>query len=141
MISYHTHEVKMPKFPRRIVSSWINSIAQNHQKRVGEIAYIFCSEKKILEVNQEYLSHNYLTDIITFDYSSDSIISGDIFISIDTVRSNAIKFKVPYQNELYRVIIHGILHLCGIPDKSTQERAIMEKCENEALALLLPQFD
>ena len=126
----------MPVFPRRIISRWIKIVAENYKKRVGDISYIFCSDKKILEVNKEYLKHGYYTDIITFDYSENNVISGDIFISVDTVRTNAEKFGDTYSNELHRVIIHGILHLCGIDDKAPGARAVMEKNEDEALILL-----
>jgi rRNA maturation RNase YbeY len=133
MINYIAEEVKMPVFRRRIISNWIKREAAKYQKRVGDIAYIFCSDRKILEVNNQYLAHDYYTDIITFDYSESDTISGDLFISLDTVRSNAQKFAVPYEQELYRVMIHGILHLCGIDDKTNDARAIMKNCENEAL--------
>lgn len=136
MIAYHTDDVKMPVFPKRKISSWIKQVAESYGKRVGDISYIFCSDDKILEVNKEYLNHDYYTDIITFDYSENNIISGDIFISLDTVRTNAEKFAVAYDNELYRVIIHGVLHLCEIDDKAPGARIEMERSENNALALL-----
>ena len=136
MVYYNTHDVKIPDFPKRKISLWIKKIAEVNKKRVGDISYIFCSEKKILEINNKYLKHDYFTDIITFDYTVNDLISGDIFISIDTVRSNSEIFKEPYDRELCRVIIHGILHLCGIEDKTPNDRNIMEKNENDALALL-----
>ncbi|MBQ2778312.1 MAG: rRNA maturation RNase YbeY [Bacteroidaceae bacterium] len=136
MISYQTEGVKMPAIKRRDVSAWIKKVAAVHNKKVGEIAYIFCDDEKILEVNREYLQHDYYTDIITFDYTEEEIISGDLFISLDTVLSNSVQLGVSYEQELYRVIIHGILHLCGINDKGEGEREIMEREENEALALL-----
>lgn len=105
------------------------------RKRVGEIAYIFCSDEKILEVNRQYLQHDYYTDIITFDYCEGKRLSGDLFISLDTVRTNAVQFEAPYETELFRVIIHGILHLCGINDKGPGEREIMEAAENKALEM------
>lgn len=126
----------MPAIKRRDVSAWIKKVAAAHSKKVGEIAYIFCDDEKILEVNREYLQHDYYTDIITFDYTEGEIISGDLFISLDTVLSNSVQLGVSYEQELYRVIIHGILHLCGINDKGEGEREIMEREENEALALL-----
>lgn len=126
----------MPAIKRRDVSAWVKKVAAAHGKKVGEVAYIFCDDEKILEVNREYLQHDYYTDIITFDYTEDSIISGDLFISLDTVLSNSVQLGVSYEQELYRVIIHGILHLCGINDKGEGEREIMEREENEALALL-----
>ena len=126
----------MPAIKRRDVSAWIKKVAAAHGKKVGEVAYIFCDDEKILEVNREYLQHDYYTDIITFDYTEGEIISGDLFISLDTVLSNSVQLGVSYEQELYRVIIHGILHLCGINDKGEGEREIMEREENEALALL-----
>lgn len=136
MITYNTEDVKMPKFPKRKTSAWIKRVAALHGRTVGDIAYIFCSDEKILDVNRTYLQHDYYTDIITFDYSEGNIISGDLFISLDTVRTNAEKFAVAYDSELYRVIIHGVLHLCGIDDKAPGARAVMERYENEALRLL-----
>ena len=136
MITYTTEDVKMPVFPKRKTSAWIKRVAALHGKTVGDIAYIFCSDEKILDVNRMYLQHDYYTDIITFDYSEDDMISGDLFISLDTVRTNAKKFAVAYDSELYRVIIHGVLHLCGIDDKAPGARAVMERYENEALQLL-----
>lgn len=110
-------------------------VAEAHGKRVGDIAYIFCNDEKILEVNRQYLQHDYYTDIITFDYCEGDRLSGDLFISLDTVRSNAEEQGVTYDEELYRVIIHGILHLCGIDDKAPGARQVMEAEENKALAL------
>ena len=136
MITYNTEDVKMPVFPKRKTSAWIKRVAALHGKTVGDIAYIFCSDEKILDVNRMYLQHDYYTDIITFDYSEDNMISGDLFISLDTVRTNAEKFAVTYDSELYRVSIHGVLHLCGIDDKAPGARAVMERYENEALQLL-----
>lgn len=104
------------------------------EKKTGDIAYIFCSDERILEINKQYLQHDYYTDIITFDYSEDNIISGDIFISIDTVKSNSLDFGSDFETELLRVIIHGILHLCGQDDKSPELRMEMTRKENEALA-------
>ena len=133
MISYQTFNVKMPSIRRRDVSAWVRRVAAGYGKRVGEVAYIFCDDEKILEVNRQYLNHDYYTDIITFDYCEDDTISGDLFISLDTVRSNAEAQGTPYDEELHRGIIHGILHLCGINDKGPGERAIMEAAENKAL--------
>lgn len=136
MISYQTEGVKMPDIKKKKTTGWIKEVASCYGKRVGEIAYIFCSDDKILEVNRQYLQHDYYTDIITFDYCEGDRISGDLFISLDTVRSNAEQFEQPYDRELHRVIIHGILHLCGINDKGPGEREIMEAAENKALALI-----
>ena len=135
MITYQTDGVKMPSIKRRENSAWVKAVAASYGKRVGEIAYIFCNDEKILEVNREYLQHDYYTDIITFDYTEGDVISGDLFISLDTVRTNAEQVGAAYDEELHRVIIHGILHLCGITDKGPGEREIMEAAENRALAL------
>ena len=135
----------MPSIKRRETSAWIKAVAESYGKRVGDIAYIFCNDDKILEVNRQYLQHDFYTDIITFDYCDDmaqmgqkDTISGDIFISLDTVRSNAEQQGTTYDEELHRVIIHGILHLVGINDKGLGERAIMEAAENKALKTLTP---
>lgn len=136
MITYSAENVKMPKIRKRDTSAWIKKVAASYGRKVGEIGYLFVDDEKILEVNNEYLGHDYYTDIITFDYDEDDIINGDLVISLDTVRSNAELFSKPYEEELYRVIIHGILHLCGINDKGPGEREIMEQEENKALAML-----
>lgn len=135
MISYQTDGVKLPNIKKRDNNAWIKAVAAQYGKRVGDVAYIFCDDERILEVNREYLQHDYYTDIITFDYSEDDVISGDLFISLDTVRTNAEQFAQDYERELYRVIIHGILHLCGINDKGPGEREVMEAAENRALVM------
>ena len=137
MISYQTEDISMPPIKRREVSEWIKKVAASYGKKVGEIAYIFCSDERILEVNRQYLQHDYYTDIITFDYTEGNRISGDMFISLETIQTNAEQFADnDYQRELHRVIIHGILHLCGINDKGPGEREVMEDAENKALALI-----
>ena len=135
MITYNAENVKFPKIKRRETTAWIKRVAASYGRKVGEIGYLFCDDEKILEVNREYLQHDYYTDIITFDYDEDDIISGDLVISLDTVKSNAELFHKNYDEELHRVIIHGILHLCGINDKGPVEREIMEAAENKALAM------
>ncbi len=135
MITYSSENVKMPKIRKRDTSAWIKRVAADYGRKVGDIGYLFCDDEKILEVNREYLQHDYYTDIITFDYDEDDIISGDLVISLDTVRSNAELFNKTYEEELYRVIIHGILHLCGINDKGPGEREIMEAAEDKALKM------
>ncbi len=136
MITYQTEGVEMPAIKKRETIAWIKAVAETYGKKVGEIAYIFCSDEKILEVNRQFLQHDYYTDIITFDYCEGNRIAGDLFISLDTVRTNAEQFKAEYETELHRVIIHGILHLCGINDKGPGEREIMEAAENKALDML-----
>jgi len=136
MITYNVDGVKMPKIKKRLTNKWIKTVADTYGKKTGDIGYMFVDDEKILEVNNEYLGHDYYTDIITFDYDEEDVISGDLVISLDTVRTNADKFGKEYTEELNRVIIHGILHLCGINDKGPGEREIMEADENKALAIL-----
>ena len=126
---------KCPISKKRETTEWIKAVAATYEKRIGEIAYIFCSDEKILEVNRQYLQHDYYTDIITFDYCEGNRLSGDLFISLETVKTNSEQFNTPYEEELHRTIIHGILHLCGINDKGPGEREIMEAAENKALAM------
>ena len=135
MVTYNTDGVKMPSIKKRENTAWVKAVAASYGKRVGEIAYIFVDDEKILEVNRQYLGHDYYTDIITFDYCEGDVISGDLFISLDTVRTNAEQMGATYEEELHRVIIHGILHLCDINDKGPGEREIMEAAEDKALAL------
>ncbi len=139
-ITYQTEGVEFPKIKQRETNIWIKEVAHLNRKKVDEIAYIFCSDEKILEINRQYLQHDYYTDIITFDYSEGENISGDIFISLDTVKSNSEKFKTDFIEELHRVIIHGILHLCGHKDKTPEEEKIMREKENEALNLIKDRF-
>ena len=134
-ITYQTEGIKMPDIKKREATEWIKAVAATYEKRIGEIAYIFCSDEKILEVNRQYLQHDYYTDIITFDYCEGNRLSGDLFISLETVKTNSEQFNTPYEEELHRTIIHGILHLCGINDKGPGEREIMEAAENKALAM------
>ena len=126
----------MPDINKSEIRNWVKKVAELHSKRLGPVSYIFCDDNKILEVNKQFLQHDYYTDIITFDYTEGDKISGDLFISLDTVRTNAEQFGQDYNTELHRVIIHGILHLCGINDKGPGEREIMEAEENKALALI-----
>lgn len=135
MITYNSEKVKMPKIKKRETTAWIKQVAQSYGKKVGDIGYMFVDDEKILEVNREYLQHDYYTDIITFDYCEDDELNGDLVISLDTVRTNAELLGKTYEEELYRVIIHGVLHLIGINDKGPGEREIMEAAENKALAL------
>ncbi len=118
------------------VKAWIGSVAADYGKKIGDITYIFCDDERILEVNRAFLQHDYYTDVITFDYSAGNTIAGDIFISLDTVRSNAEDVGTTFEEELYRIIIHGILHLTGQADKTTEARAEMTRKENLALAKL-----
>ena len=135
MITYNAEGVKFPNIKRRETTAWIRRVADTYGKKVGEVGYLFCDDEHILEVNREYLGHDYYTDIITFDYCEDDTLNGDLVISLDTVRTNAEMLGKDYDEELHRVIIHGILHLCGQNDKGPGEREQMEAAEDKALAL------
>lgn len=135
MISYFQEQIKAPKLEKRKVNRWLKELAAMHDRKMGEIAYIFCDDEKILEVNKTYLQHDYYTDIITFDYCEGKQLNGDIFISLDTVASNAETYKVSFDDELRRVLAHGLLHLCGQDDQTPELRAQMIAKENAALEL------
>ncbi len=135
MISFNTENVAMPQLDFEGIRQWIDKVAASHGYRVGRLSYIFCDDPYILETNIKFLNHDYFTDIITFDYTHGDRIGGDMVISLDTVRSNAESIGEEYDRELLRVIIHGVLHLCGIDDKGPGEREIMEANEDEALKL------
>ena len=134
MITYNTENVRFPNIKRRETTAWIRKVAASYGKKVGEVGYLFCDDEHILEVNRQYLGHDYYTDIITFDYSTPSTLNGDIFISLDTVRSNAEMVGVSFEQELLRILIHGILHLTGQGDKTPETKAQMTEKENRALA-------
>jgi len=135
-LQWLTDGVELPALDYALIRTWIGEVASRHNRIVGPLTYIFCDDEKILEVNRRFLQHDYYTDIITFDETRGRRISGDMYISLDTVASNADGVGEGRGRELHRVIIHGILHLCGINDKGPGEREIMEAHENEALALL-----
>ena len=126
----------MPDIDGDALASWLGQVAALHGRELGPLNYIFCDDPRIIEVNRQFLGHDYFTDIITFPYCEEGHISGDIVISLDTVCSNAEEVGESYERELHRVIIHGVLHLCGINDKGPGEREVMERHENEALRLL-----
>lgn len=136
MIEFFNQDTELPKIDFDRISLWINKIITNHNKIEGDITYIFCSDNYILDINQKYLSHDYFTDIITFNYNEDNIISGDIFISVDTVFNNSKIYKQTFETELHRVMIHGILHLLGYDDHTETDIANMRKAENDSLLIL-----
>jgi len=136
MIDFNTYDVEMPSLDFVLLREWIERVCVAHDMEAGNLSYQFCSDEHIIEVNRQFLNHDFFTDIITFDYTRGRRVSGDIVISLDTVASNAAGLGESYVRELHRVIIHGVLHLCGIDDKGPGEREIMEHNENEALALL-----
>ena len=127
--------MKMPGIRKRETTAWIRRVAASYGYTTGEIGYLFVNDEKILETNRQFLSHDYYTDIITFDYTEGKVLNGDIMISVDTVRTNARKYAKSFDEELQRVIIHGILHLCGINDKGPGEREKMEEAEDKALIM------
>jgi len=136
MIQFNCDSIEMPALDERKVSRWIRAVAADYGFTVGNINYIFCSDERELEVNREFLGHDYYTDVITFDYSTSSTLNGDIFISLDTVRSNAEMVGVAFEDELLRILIHGVLHLTGQGDKTPESKAQMTEKENKALARL-----
>ena len=129
-------KVNVPTFDTEKLERWLYDVIKSHGREPGNLTYIFCDDEYILDVNKKFLQHDYYTDIITFDYSTHRRVSGDMVISLDTVRSNSVLFGKPYPNELLRVVVHGVLHLCGINDKGPGEREIMEHHEDMALAML-----
>lgn len=139
-IRFAVQDINFELFQAENVRKWISEVVQRRQKRVGNISYLFCDDEYLLGVNQQYLNHDTYTDIITFDYVAADLISGDIMISVDRVGENAGKFGVPFEQELHRVIIHGVLHLLGQGDKSDSEAEEMRRQEEEALALWNTMF-
>ena len=136
MLSFDYQEVSDLNLDTNKISTWINKVISNNNSALQEIAFIFCSDVYLLKINKEFLNHNYFTDIITFDYCEDNKISGDVFISVDTVLSNSKDFNVSFEDELNRVIIHGILHLLGYDDKTEEQNEKMHQLEDAALDLL-----
>lgn len=128
--------VAMPPLDEALLRRWITAVADDHDREAAELTYIFCDDATILDVNRRFLQHDYYTDIITFDYTRGRRLRGDIYLSLDTVASNAEMLGVDYNRELHRVIIHGVLHLCGIDDKAPGQRQIMESHEDKSLEIL-----
>lgn len=133
MINYLAQDIELPTINQRQISRWIRSVAADYGFSVGNINYIFCSDERELAVNREFLGHDYYTDVITFDYSTASTLNGDIFISLDTVRSNAEMVGARFEDELHRIIIHGVLHLTGQGDKTPETKEQMTAKEELAL--------
>jgi probable rRNA maturation factor len=140
MISFQAEGVKFPIVKRQTYKIWLKTVAQHHQKIIGELNYLFLSDDGLLEYNQSYLNHDTYTDIITFDTSEDeNKLEGDIVISVDRVRENAEKFDVTFDIELRRVMAHGVLHLCGFRDKTESDITAIREAENLALTLFPDQ--
>ncbi len=136
MIYYNQLETSFVLKNKRKISAWIKNVVESNKKQVGELSFIFTDDKNILDINRKYLNHDYYTDVITFDYTSKDLISGDIFISVDTVRDNSLKFSQSFEQEIHRVIIHGVLHLLGFNDSTDQEKKQMRNLENKYLKIL-----
>lgn len=136
MIRFSTDSIEMPALDEHRVTRWIRAVAADYGFSVGNINYIFCSDERELAVNREFLGHDYYTDVITFDYSTASTLNGDIFISLDTVRSNAEMVGATFEHELHRILIHGVLHLTGQGDKTPETKVQMTEKEEKALAKL-----
>ncbi|MBQ7191980.1 MAG: rRNA maturation RNase YbeY [Paludibacteraceae bacterium] len=139
MIRFIADNVQMPSLvaeKESVLARWIQRVAAGYGFAIGEITYILCDDEKILQTNRQFLQHDYYTDVITFDYSSSTVINGDIFISLDTVSSNAQEVETAFDNELSRILIHGVLHLTGQGDKTPLSKAEMTRKENKALAEL-----
>ena len=135
-ISFSSQNITFKLKKKVKIKNWIIAVSKKEEKTVGTIGYVFSNDKLLLELNKQYLKHYTYTDIITFDYSEEKKISGEIFISIERVKDNAKKYKVDFETELHRVMIHGIFHLCEYNDKSNSSKANMRKLENKALLLL-----
>lgn len=133
-IEFHFEDIVIPDFNPEFFRLWINLVVDKHKKNVGELNYIFCSDEYILDINKQHLNHDYFTDIITFNYNVENVVSGDIFISYDTIKSNALEFSDGViSDELERVVIHGVLHLVGFNDKTEKDQIEMTMEEDKAL--------
>ena len=135
-ISFFSEDTNYSVKNRRLLTNWVKSCIANEGKKCGDISFIFCSDDHLLSINRQYLQHDYYTDVITFDYCNGDIVTGDIFVSVDTVRENSALFNKAFLDELHRVIIHGILHLCGHGDKSDEDASKMRLLEDNSLNLL-----
>lgn len=137
-ILFYKEGVKLPSFfSEELIDKWLDTIACHYSKEIGAISFIFCNDDYILDINRKYLNHDYYTDVITFDYCDGHTLSGDVFISLDTVYSNAVQLQIDFETELHRVICHSILHLIGFKDKTESDSATMRKNENLCLDLLI----
>lgn len=135
-IQFFSEDVPFPNLKKRVTSSWIKRVIGLEGKSVGDISFIFCSDNYLLDVNRKYLQHDYFTDIITFDYVENSRISGDIFISVDRVKDNSVQFNTSFDDELHRILIHGVLHLLGYKDKKKEDKKLMTEKEDFYLKVL-----
>ncbi len=136
MIHFTSDSIPMPCLDTNRISLWLCRVAADYDMHIGVVNYIFCNDERILEVNRQFLGHDYYTDVITFDYCNAGTLSGDIFISVDTVKSNARNEHTDFQDELHRILVHGLLHLTGQNDKTPDTKAEMTAKENRALCQL-----
>lgn len=136
MINFYNEDVDFKLKNKLILKRWIKQVIDSYGFKAGELSYVFCSDDKILEVNRQFLQHDYYTDVITFDYDEDGVVSGDMYISVDTVKTNAEQYAPSFEREMQRVIIHGVLHLCGLKDKQPDDEEKMRAAEEKALAML-----
>ncbi len=134
--NFYTEDIDLPNIDFEQIKSWLQDVIGDHMKSVGNITYVFCSDNYILNINKQFLNHDYFTDIISFNYSTQRLISGDLFVSLDTVKSNSELFGSDFNIELSRVIVHGVLHLLGWDDKTDEERIVMREKENYWLSKL-----
>ncbi len=136
MLHFVTENVDMPAINPAHIENWLRRVAGGYGFALGDITYIFCDDARILEVNRQFLQHDYYTDVITFDYTTPGRVSGDIYMSLDTIRSNAEMVGVDYMDEVHRILVHGLLHLTGQGDKTPESKAVMTEKEDKALAML-----
>ena len=135
-IQFFTHEIKFTLKQKSVLKPWIENVLKQHKKKLNSLTYIFCSDDYLLEINQGFLQHDFYTDIITFDYSTKTEVESEIYISVDRVKENASVLKVPFEQELHRVMVHGVLHLCGMKDKAKAQQADMRAEEDKQLKAL-----
>ena len=135
MIRFYTEDIKFNLPHKQEVKKWLQTVILSEGKKTGEVSVIFCSDDYLLKINRQYLQHDYYTDIITFDYTEGETLGGDLFISVDTVRANADEYRQSFEQELRRVMVHGVLHLCGYDDATDEEQAVMRRMEDKYLEL------
>ncbi|MCQ2134628.1 MAG: rRNA maturation RNase YbeY [Bacteroidales bacterium] len=135
MVSYFFEQTKFQFKQRRLNNAWLRLVAESEVKKLGQINIIFCSDNYILDINQKFLQHDYFTDIITFDYCEGNVLSGDLFISVDSVKENSVFYKTEFEEELNRVIVHGLLHLIGYDDHCDEDIKVMREKENYYLEI------
>ena len=139
MINFFAEDVDFPLLNESLVTKWLSAVCKAENKALEEVSIIFCSDEYLLDMNNEYLQHDYYTDIITFDYCVDNQIVGDLFVSVDRIKENSMLNAVTFDNELLRVMVHGVLHLIGFKDKTDEDSKLMRQKEDEYLNLYVPR--